>query len=216
MTPDVKAGPRGDRTVTESERAAHRRAVAYLQTNWDAIVDDERCLYLLLRSWWLARAGRPIFAGERQTVAFDRSDWMFVLGTVTRLLGMSDVYRPSQLQYLQGLAAFQTGEVARAFEIFGELERDSGEHVQGRRRIIRSYLASTPEGEADVYDGSVSTIDNDRGRGYVYVARLRRSVPFFPREFGLATVRVGDAVDRFHIAFNFRGAVADPVQYGRM
>jgi hypothetical protein len=92
------------------------------------------------------------------------------------------------------------------------LERES-DAVWGKRRIIRSYLASSEAGLPLPFHGDVHWLSPDSLRGEVYVTELMRPVKFFVREFPKQDIRKGLSLGEFHIGFNFLGPIADPKVY---
>lgn len=100
-----------------------------------------------------------------------------------------------------------------ALDIFKELERESDK--TGRRRIIRSYLASTPDGQPQKYSGEVAwrRTEDPSKVGGVEVTQLRLRIHFIPQDFNRQNIRQGESLDEFHIAFNFLGLIADPIGY---
>jgi hypothetical protein len=198
--------------LTTAQRKRCQNAVNYLEENRQAITHDGRCLYLLLRLWWMTKAGKPIFYTERQTVPFSQDDWQHCLEIVLDLMAADESYTTPSLRFLYGLTTFHLDKVESSFEIFRELERES-DQILGRRRIIRSFLASTSKGQPRVFRGTVTWVDNERNRGDVYVEELRRNVRFIPRDFSRPDIQKGDVIDRFHLAFNFIGPIADPQSY---
>jgi len=203
-----------DRELSREEREIARQGAEYLQSVRSVIQSDGRCLHLLLRLWWRWRVGRPLFFRERQALPFAAEDWAYCAGVLVDLLSAGDIYKAASLKYLQALASFHLGKTQDAFDLFGELEREP-EAFQGRRRIVRSYLASKPDGSPRVFSGTVSWLSFDGGKGEIYVDELRRGVTFFPRDFNRPDIQRNDALASFHIAFNFLGPIADPVWHYR-
>jgi hypothetical protein len=211
----ARAMARGVRTDRELDCGALDRCTAvvtYLRDHWDAVSADARCMYLLLRYWWMQHAGRPLFFRERDAVPFGPAEWRSALEIISAYMLAPNSTGTPYMHYLQGLAAFHVGDIDGAFRTFRDLEREA-DHIRGRRRIIRSYLAATPDGAPEVFSGTVDWVDEERRRGAIYVPRLRDRVPFLPREFGMADPRRSQTIDRFHIAFNFRGPIADPLSF---
>jgi hypothetical protein len=173
---------------------------------------DVRCLNLRFDLWWLLNSGERPFSDERECLPFDAGRWSSVVALLRPLERLDTSYRDAQLRFLSGLAQFHLGDFAAAFEIFEEVERQS-EDVRGRRRIVRTYLSSTPTGQPVIYRGTVSSVSRDQRRGEVYVEDLRRRVTFIPSEFGARSLQRGDNLGDFHIAFNFLGIIADPPGY---
>lgn len=208
----------GNQPMSEAQLARYRSAAEYLEEHRQDIADDGRCLYLLLRLWWLSHAGKPIFFSERQTVPFTRQDWTYCYLLIQDLINLGEEYGSPSIKYLLGLAAFHMENIEDSFTIFRELEREA-DYFQGRRRITRSYLASqrdnaTSTGIPLLFTGSVSRIDSERNRGELYVEQLRRTVRFLPRDFNRPDIRKYESI-QFHLAFNFIGPVADPIGYYR-
>jgi len=183
-------------------------AVGYLEENRRAIANDSRCLYLLLHTWWGMQTGKPIYYGERQTVSLSEENWRYFLGIIIDLMNISDFSTNPSLMYLRGLATFHLGYIDNAFNIFRDLERES-EYVTGRRRIIRSYLASTTEGKPRKFNGTVAWVSEDGRKGAIYVEEIRRNIRFLSRDFNRPDIKKHDSVNEFHLAFNFLGPIAD-------
>lgn len=202
--------------LTASQKAACKQAANYLEENREIIKNDSRALYLLLRVWWMSKIGKPMFYGERQTLPFSNDDWVYCFKIITSLLTNDEImYSNPRLLYLHGLAAFHLNEVKQSFEIFKQLEREA-DYRTGPRRIIRSYLASLPNGTPRKFTGEVSLVSGDGTKGEVRISEIRGVVvPFFPREFNRPDIRRGQSLGEFHLAFNFLGPSADPISYFR-
>ncbi len=204
--------------ISKMQQANCRLAAAYLEEHRQDIAGDGRCLYLLLRLWWLSHTDKPIFYHERQTVPFTQQDWLYCYLLIQDLMNAGEEYRNPSVKYLLGLAAFHIEDIEESFEIFRELEREA-DYLQGRRRIARSYLASqlnppATTGIPQLFTGSVTWVDSERNRGELYVEQLRRTVRFLPLDFNKPDIRKYESI-RFHLAFNFLGPIADPIGYYR-
>ncbi len=202
--------------INKAQQNQCRLAADYLEAHRHFIVGDGRCLYLLLRLWWLSHTGKPIFYHERQTVPFTQQDWLYCYLLIQDLMNAGETYRNPPIKYLLGLAAFHTENIQEAFEIFRELEREA-DYLQGRRRIARSYLASEPDlhmitGKPQVFTGNVYWVESERNRGELYVEQLQRTVRFLPLDFNRPDIRKYESI-RFHLAFSFLGPIADPIGY---
>lgn len=204
---------RADQELSPSQQARYGRAVAYLEENRHQIADDSRCLNLLLRLWWMAKTGKPILFKERQTVAFSQEDWRYALQLVVELLHSEGQYPVALVKFLEGLATFHLGWISNALARFRELEQEV-DYMYGRKRIIHSYLASTPDGRPAVFRGTVDWVDQEKNRGLIYVEELRCKIRILPWEFPRGReLRKGEPVGRLHIAFNFIGPKADPISH---
>jgi hypothetical protein len=182
----------------------HRQSIHY----------DARTLYLLLKVWWLSKTGKRLFCGERETLPFNREDWLECLEIVESLMKTSEFYENPSLTYLKGLSTFHLDQVPQSLAIFKKLE-NLVDNNKGRRRIIRSYIASNSNGQPKKYTGEVAwRHDNSDEAGQVYVSELQRSrINFMPNIFQRPDIRKGESLGEFHLAFNFLGPIADPIAY---
>lgn len=185
-------------------------AVKYLNENRQVISHDSQCLHLLLHTWWKMKTGKPIFYGEKQTVNFNQDDWQYLLGILSDLMAIGNFSLKPSLIYLRGLATFHLKLFDESFKSFKELEQVPN-YVAGKRRIIRSYLASTPQGTPEVFNGTVVWVSSDGKGGELYVDKIRRKVRFVPREFNKPNIQERETINKFHLAFNFIGPIASPI-----
>jgi len=192
---------------TDVERV--ESALDYLAQYSELVALDIRCLNLQFDLWWILHAGQRPFADERHCLPFNEAEWREALAMIEQMEHRGRTYRDVPLLLLRGLAEFHIGDLAAAFSTFDEVRRRSDE-VRGRRRIVRSYLASTPDGRPVVHRGTVLWASRDLRRGEVQVDELRRRVTFIAREFGTRELRPGANLGDFHIGFNFLGPIADP------
>ena len=181
---------------------------SYLEENWEFAQRDSRNLELALDLWWLSRSGRRLLDGERILVPFSDSDWTECLTLVLRIEEQGNSQRAAVVKYIRGIAEFHLRRYGAAFTTFAELEGLS-EGVTGRKRIIRTYRASTPSGAPQPFTGTVESVDGDGRFGRVFVPTIGRSLRFFPRDFGWPEVRKGDTLGEFYVAFNLAGISAD-------
>ncbi|MBE9156393.1 hypothetical protein IQ265_06060 [Nodosilinea sp. LEGE 06152] len=184
-----------------------------LKEHYDVLKKNAKALYFLLRIWWLSKTGRRLFYDERQTLPFSTKDWRYLSELLKDLMLTNEFYENSSLTYLQGIAEFHLNHIATSLEVFKQLE--VSETGTGRRRIIRSYLASDTAGKPKLYSGTVDwRRGNPRDPGLIYVAELQRQkIKFVPQQFGRPDIRPGEVINEFYIAFNFLGPIADPVGY---
>jgi hypothetical protein len=187
-------------------------SLEFLKSNYEKIKSDARCLELMLDVWWIVNSGTRLFAGERIALPFTNSQWAECLSLTQAIDTTGQSRRPLIMSLLTGLALFHLNDFDRAFRAFEELERES-ERVMGRRRIIKSYIASDHSGRATKYSGTVSWVAADGNKAAVLVDGIRRLVNFRPRDFGRPDITKGATLSNFHIAFNFVGPLADPTMF---
>ncbi len=152
---------------------------------------------------------QKLFAGERQTLPFSDKAWRDLFELLVALESTGESRRPLTLSFLKVLALFHLGDVGSARDLMREVERNS-DQVRSRRRVIRSYLASQPNGLPRKFHGTVSWVAPDGRRGTVHADEIRSQVAFFPGDFGRRDLSRGDSLGEFHIAFNFLNILADP------
>ncbi len=209
MSKQIAEGIPLNKQINDNERAQCKKAVDYLQRNYEKIFKDGRSMYLLLRLWWMMKIGKPMFYGEKQVLSFTQEDWVYCQRLLTELSLLDEIYSSPKLLYLRGLAAFHLDEIRETFEIFRQLERES-DFRTGQLRIIRSYLASTNKGEPRKYIGEVRWFSDDLSKGGIYIPEIRKEVIFFHREFRRPDIRRGDSFD-FYLAFNFLGPICQSI-----
>lgn len=183
-----------------------------LQHHRQKILNDSRCLDLLLELWWLTHVKHRLLERERVTLPLSLAEHREVLDIILDLERTGESYRPVLVSFLRALVAFHLGDIEQSIELFKLVENESSQ-IRGRWRIVRSYIASTATGEPRRYTGTVSWVSHERGKGEVYVEQLRRRLQFIPHEFGRPDIRVGEALGDFHVSFNFIGPIAEPAAF---
>lgn len=195
-------------TLSRDEKLKCENAVNYLKEHYHKISNDTQCLYLLLNTWWKTKTGKPMFYGEKQTVPLDDNDWKYCLEIVSKIIDIGDLASKPSLVYLKALALYHIGSVKEAISLFRDLE--SSTYHLGKRRIIKSYLASNNFGGPIKYHGTVYSISGNGKNGKIYVEELRQVIHFSPTDFNRPNIDKNEAID-FYIAFNFISPVAIPL-----
>ncbi len=198
--------------LTESEILKCKIAVDYLVQHYSKISNDTKCLYLLLSTWWKIKTGKSMFYGEKQTVPFSEKDWKYCLELIQKIIGIGDLSTKPSLIYLKGLANFHLRSINEALSVFRDLEGTT--YQLGKRRIIKSYLASNSNGTPTKYHGIVYSVSDDGRNGRIYIEEIRKDVFFVPRDFNRPNIEKGEALD-FYLAFNFIGPIAYPLHLFR-
>jgi hypothetical protein len=199
------------RAATSSSDDALDVALTTLLSAPMSIRDDWKCARLILDLWWQQRTGDHLLRGERRTVPFTESAWADCLDLVGSLRGAAgfDQYR---IAFVRGLALFHLGSISNAqaeFRSLGSLGLDVS------RRVYLAYLAGNPDGTPMEFTGRVASATPDGRRGRVWVDQLRAEVDFVPLRFSPEAYRSkNEVVPAFHIGFNYRGPIADPIRPG--
>jgi hypothetical protein len=169
---------------------------------------DWRCARLLLDLYWQSKTGKPFLRGEREVVAFTADDWEECLA-VTDAIPHAAGYDRYRLDFLRGLSLFHRGHYQSSKDVFRQLNEESRDVSS---RVISKYLASNPDGTPSRYTGRVMSVSPDGRRGTAWVDQLHTEVPFIPLRFSVSDYRNRhEVLPTFHIAFNMRGAIADPI-----
>jgi hypothetical protein len=173
---------------------------------------DWRCSRLLLDLFWELKTGKRFLRGEREVLAFTDADWNECIRIADAIPTAAEFDR-YRLDFLRGLSLFHLESYRNSEEVFRRLDRES-ENLSSR--IVSTYLASSADGQARAFTGRVVWATPDGRRGIAWVDQLGIEVPFIPQRFSVADFRQkGDILPSFHIAFNMRGALADPIRAPR-
>ncbi len=203
------------RTLNPEDLDRVDKGLSLLEVDRDLVFRDPRCLNLYLDLWWISHTRQRFFAIERCTPGLQAAEWDFFLRIVTALVDSGESSRDTTLGFFRGLALFQLERLGEAIEVFRDVERESSS-IRSRRRVVRNYVASTPEGRPRVFQGTVSSVDRRGRKGELYVDELRRSIQFLLADFRMTDAEIGENPGDFHIAFNFLGPLADPVLFTRV
>lgn len=191
----------------------NKEAFKYLYKYFEEIKHDGRCLFLLLKTWWISRSGNTFFKSEYQAVAFDAKDWDFCMQVTNLLLACEEKYQTATVYYLLALAQFHLDFIKPAMQTFEALQ--AGSFSYGRKRVMKFYMLSTSSGGLRTFSGevkaNVSRHNHDK-RGDIYISELGISIPFSLYDFGQNSFQKGDRISAFNIAFNFLGPIAVPTK----
>lgn len=202
-------------TPTSEERRRACEAVEYLEEQRRELVDDPRALTLLLQLWWVCRTGERLFESDRFAPSLEEPDWRTLLHLVRQVEATGRATRAIDLAYLRGLCLFHLNILGEAFAVFRDEVERASYAIRSRRRLIRAYVASNPDGSPRVFHGTIQWLSSDGRKGEVYVEELRRAVPIQTREFNLGDAERGRSLGDFHIAFNYLGPIAEPIHFYR-
>jgi hypothetical protein len=197
------------RLDADKGREGKQTAVSNLLNAPSEVRGDWRCSRLLLDLFWELKTGKKFLRGQREALAFSAQDWSDCVEVVEAVSSTTsfDQYR---LEFLHGLALFHLGQYRKSEAVFQDLDRRT---VELSSRVVATYLASTESGEPQLHSGRVTWTSPDGRRGKVWLDKLSIEVAFIPRRFtAFEHPQRGETLPDFHIAFNMRGALADPVR----
>lgn len=172
--------------------------------------EDWKCARLILDLWWQAKTGARLLRSERAGLPLSTDDWEECLDLVNSLTGAT-VFDGFRISFVRGLAFFHLGRIAASLREF----RDLGDRAREvTRRVIAGYLASNPDGTPRQFTGRVAFAYQDGRGGRVWVDQLSAEIDFVPLRFSPEDYRgKNEIVPPFHIAFNYRGPIADPIRH---
>lgn len=204
--------PSSTEPVTKEDSARYAAAVGYLAEKFALVKNDSKCLYLYLRYWWSFNTRLPFYPEERTTVPLTREQWAHLLEVLEQLIAIDGNYENPSILYLQAIAKWQLGYHDAANAVWRELQQIS-DRVTGKKRIMKTYLSSSPTGQPIKYNGTVSSVSGDGSKGEIFIEGLRLRLAFFPKDFGREDIRRDEELSGFHIAFNYIAPTADPARH---
>jgi len=204
--------PVAEKPLSHEQLINFSDAVAYLESNYVVISEDAKCLYLYLRYWWNLNSRLPFFPSERTAIPFKNKQWAKALDILETLFSLDVEFTTPPLLYLQAICKWHLGYYDDAEYLWRELERIS-DRVTGRRRVLKTYIASDEDGLPLKFNGTVGSVSEDGAKGEVFVEGIRRRVKFFPRDFRMKDVGRDEQLSGFHIAFNYIAPTADPAHH---
>ena len=172
---------------------------------------DLRLTRLYTQGWWRRYGKIDLYESERSTARLSRDQWEHFARWLSRRLAFADE-ESLQARFLYAWSLFQTGQYRESEEQFRFLDRST---MAGRYRVVRLCLWSDEDAEPITCQGTIRRVSGERDKGWVYVPVLRREVGFRPNDFKSQAQYSNQPLDHFHIAFNFRGPIADPARLYR-
>lgn len=198
--------PETGEVVTPEAQKAARRAVKYLQSVYDKIAADFRCLTLLLWCEWVSTTGRWLFRGQRQPLPFRAEDRLRIRNILLDLLVSAPNEVQARYRYLDAVLNWLTTDEAGARQAFRALAAET-EYVE-RARVVARNTITDENGQPVLFNGIVERQLADR-RWSVFVEQMSRRVDFVESERGNANIAVGRTLRGFAISFNYLGPIAD-------
>ncbi len=199
------------RKPVDNNKTIIEEAIGYLEENYSLIKNDGRTLYMYFTLWWLRETELPLFYEEKQQIKFTKEKWDKCLTILVDLYNLKIEDYSTSLKFLRGLALFHLGLYKESFEVFKELDNESEQANIGKRRIVKSFIASSENGPIK-YVGQVkyaiSSLNNQQ-KGQFLVKEIRQEIPFRLNDFKIKKVEADD-IKNIYISFNFRGPLAIP------
>ncbi|OAB40901.1 DEAD/DEAH box helicase family protein [Paenibacillus glacialis] len=177
-----------------------KEAIEYLESYKENILQDEKCLFLLLKLIWAYNNKKPLFYNEKQTLHFSRDNWDYLKFILEKIITLNNGNTTPQVKYLRAITLFHLGEINECLSTFTEI-RDN--YYIGARRIIISYIASNSLGKPLIYSGQLDSLDSNKAM--FYIPELRKQIPYFNRNFIAKDPEIKTTYTQLTLGFNFLG-----------
>lgn len=170
---------------------------------------NQRLVRLYCRAWWQAFGNPDLFDKERVTAKLTKTQWETFGEWLAQRVSFAEEANV-HARFFYAWALFQCGEYGKAEDQFRILDRDTS---TGKYRVIRLATWCDDRGDPITCEGTIRRTAAGSERGFVYVPRIRREVPFQMRDFSGQDLTRGERLNDFYISFNFLGPIADPVRH---
>lgn len=180
--------------------------VRYLREHYDKISQDERCLRLLLDMEWAVRTQRWFMRGLRQPFPASTEFREMVQGIVGDMVLLGEDKLATKYRYLRAVTKWLEGNEKTSRELWIELASDT--EFADPRRVSSRHLLTDDNGSPIMYRGIVEK-QLGAGRFQVRVDGIGL-IDLLAEYFPTVEIAFGRTVSNFHIAFNYRGPLADP------
>lgn len=184
-----------------------KKAYTFLMENEQVVMNDERCLSLMIEFLWTSNIGRRIFRGERQPIPIDNTRFLHDLKRI--LLNLHNVTNGNVrnvFKYLEGVVLWLTDEEIPAKNIWQVLEKET-EFEDASRIIKRLFIADNnlmPKKFSGRIDKQLSN-----NRWSAKVNNINKNITVIESDFSGQSLEIGREITNFAISFNYLGAIAD-------
>ncbi|WP_332860747.1 hypothetical protein [Janthinobacterium svalbardensis] len=191
--------------ASEADVVAASKTSDYMTQNLPKIIQDSRCLQLLISMEWIKATGRWIFRGFRQPLPFDSAAREKLRSLVAELKVCDAEKFSPQYRYIDAVLQWLTGDEESAIKSWRALGRDT-EYLEARRVANRNIITDVA-GKPIIFSGLVVKAIGP-GRWSVRVDGLNRVVDLQESDFD-SEIALGRTARNFAISFNYRGPIAD-------
>lgn len=183
-------------------------AAKYLEDRLDKISGDVRPLLLLLQLQWIGATRHRLLRSERFPIPADRTFQKKILSTVADLNQAAPGGARNVFRFLEATLEWVQGDTSRSRELFRALASDSEFEDPGR--VVRRLVL---QNHSDLHQGFRGRVEKERSKGHwvISVGGFQGTIDLLERDFGHEDIKPGRQLDRFNIAFNYLGPIADPI-----
>ncbi|MEE4913307.1 ATP-binding protein [Pseudomonas alliivorans] len=186
--------------------AGAKKCVSYLRQNYDKISHDERCLRLLLDMEWAVRTQKWFMRGLRQPFPALTDFREMVQDIVGDMALLGEDKLATKYRYLRAVTKWLAGNERTSRELWTELASDT--EFADSQRVSSRHVLTDANGTPIMYRGIVEK-QLGAGRFQVRVEGIG-VIDLLAEYFPNVEIAFGRTVSNFHIAFNYRGPLADP------
>lgn len=186
--------------------AGAQRCINYLRQHYQKISQDERCLRLLLDMEWVVRTQKWFMRGLRQPFPASTDFREMVQNIVGDMALLGEDKLATKYRYLRAVTKWLEGNETTSRELWAELASDT--EFADSQRVFSRHLLTDGNGTPIIYRGIVER-QFGPGRFQVRVDGMG-VIDLLAEYFPSIEIAFGRTVSNFHIAFNYRGPLADP------
>ncbi|MGB5136995.1 MAG: DEAD/DEAH box helicase family protein [Candidatus Zixiibacteriota bacterium] len=190
--------------LTFADQKVCEDSYKYLDSFGPLTHTDSRCLFLMLRLWWIWKTGKHLLVDEKVSPPFTELDWRECRNLVAEILETVELRDNLKSKYLLGVTLFTLRELSQAFTIFREIDNES---LFYGNRLVKHLIWGNSAGEPLKFNGTVFHIDEKR-KGQIYVPSLQARIPFLEQDSDRSGIMKGDTITEFKIGFSMRGPLA--------
>lgn len=199
---DVNAVEAFDATTRSKAGAAAK----FLEAGRRHIEADTRCLQLLLQLKWISETGFRLFRRERCVIPNVTDFQVGILEVVSALNAAGGEGARNSHRLLEATLTWILGDIVQARDQFKSLGRDT--EFEDSSRVVRRLVLEGPRDR-----GFRGRLERTKSVGHwiVSVGGFAGTVDLLARDFMMEDLARGREIERFDIAFNYLGPIADPM-----
>jgi hypothetical protein len=188
------------------QKGAANETRTFLNSYYDTIRTDARCLHLLLIADWLDTTGDWLFDELRQGLPIEESDCTRMRGILLDYIAASEDMVKPKYKYLDAVFNWLTNNEHAARSIWRNLARETEFVASGR--IASRHTIRNASGKPVQFVGIVDRQVGQR-RWRMQVPSLGRTVDLLSDSRSRETIEAGKTLKGFGISFNYLGPIAD-------
>lgn len=193
-----------------------KKVITFMDNHYDVVKSDTRCLrYYLKARWCLSTKAFP-FKNQKSATPTQEKAITQLLVLLDYLQQIEGSLNDPKMRYLQAVLLWISGQTNQALDVWQQLGRDT--LYSDPRRVIKHHLWTDDDGKPRLFHGRVvsdlsRTDMPNRSKVKVKPEGVGHDIDLLQRDFPDIVFRKGGNIPGgFHIAFNFIGPIAEPLQ----